>query len=445
MSLVLWLPLNGNLNNQGLSNVKSTSANYTVQADGKIGSCIKTTSDGNIDTLLTSDKWDYKNGSISFGGWFKFNKDEIENIVKAGTYSSTASTPTGCLLGKYSYGGCGLTWVGNNYYTSSAFTSMTVFAHIRIGTITYQPTGQVVTFDKWTHYFITYDKTTNLLSFYVDGNLISTKTVGEFDSGNYYGNFFINDKKVYGGNGPAFNIPFGLNDVRVYDHCLSVKEVKEIAKGLVLHYKLDGNNFGDTNKELDCSGFNNNGIKSGTHETDINSGRYSSCSKFNGSNSIITTNTFSEESCKTVSFWLKVATKPTDSRVVFADKGSAMALGFFNGSSFIVKANTSQVTYPMSSLKIGEWNHIVLVKNSIIEVYINSKKLTANTSTNYWTHSTQTLEIGARSTGSYFNGFLSDFRVYATILSDNDIKELYNVKASIDKKGNLFCGEVVEE
>lgn len=38
-----------------------------------------------------------------------------------------------------------------------------------------------------------------------------------------------------------------LNDIRIYDHALSDKEVEEIAKGLVLHYKLDNNGLGNPN------------------------------------------------------------------------------------------------------------------------------------------------------------------------------------------------------
>ena len=39
MSLKVWLPLNGNLNNQGLSNIKIINNGATIDPSGKIGSC----------------------------------------------------------------------------------------------------------------------------------------------------------------------------------------------------------------------------------------------------------------------------------------------------------------------------------------------------------------------------------------------------------------------
>jgi hypothetical protein len=38
-----------------------------------------------------------------------------------------------------------------------------------------------------------------------------------------------------------------MNDFRLYDHTLSAAEAAEIAKGLILHYKLDNNGLGNEN------------------------------------------------------------------------------------------------------------------------------------------------------------------------------------------------------
>jgi hypothetical protein len=49
-----------------------------------------------------------------------------------------------------------------------------------------------------------------------------------------------------------------LNDVRLYDHCLSKREINDIANGLLLHYKLDTPVI-NTKTVNDVSSYYNNG------------------------------------------------------------------------------------------------------------------------------------------------------------------------------------------
>jgi len=72
--------------------------------------------------------------------------------------------------------------------------------------------------------------------------------------------------------------------VRIYNHALSDKEVEEISKGLVLHYKLDGGWNGEENICYDSSGYNNDGTIIGSLIAVTDSTRYNCAIHFSATN-----------------------------------------------------------------------------------------------------------------------------------------------------------------
>lgn len=90
--------------------------------------------------------------------------------------------------------------------------------------------------------FVTFNQATGVFSLYQDGVLVNSQTFTTITDA-VSRNMFLNYKAVYGGNALPYNIPFYVNDIRIYDHCLSKREVKEISQGLILHYKLDDSNI----------------------------------------------------------------------------------------------------------------------------------------------------------------------------------------------------------
>jgi hypothetical protein len=81
-----------------------------------------------------------------------------------------------------------------------------------------------------------------VVKIYINGVLVDTKT-NTADLNYSESNGFINIGRF--GYHPTNNskiYPYQgyINDFRFYDECLSPKQIKEISKGLVAHYKLDG-------------------------------------------------------------------------------------------------------------------------------------------------------------------------------------------------------------
>ena len=91
-------------------------------------------------------------------------------------------------------------------------------------------TSRSVTFfnerEKWHHITVTLEDGVAITS-YCDGIKIDTSAA--VTGGHLNGTFWI---------GETNNIEGAINDVRIYDHVLSYKEVSELAKGLILHYPL---------------------------------------------------------------------------------------------------------------------------------------------------------------------------------------------------------------
>jgi hypothetical protein len=149
---------------------------------------------------------------------------------------------------------------------------------------------------------------------------------------------------------------------------------------------------------------------------------------------------------KTICFWLK--TPKTITTVMFADYKSKMAFGF-NGTGYVIPSCDSLhiAMYSSNNLSANTYTFVTLRKNTAgtdVELFFNGVKQTSRSSNNYWTHSTDTLLIGRRSTGTPMDCYFSDFRMYAMQLSDEDILDLYHAMLKQHSSGKSFSFELVE-
>ena len=250
MSLQVWLPLNGNLSNQGLSEVTVTNSGATVASNGKIGSCYLFNP---AKLSLTPSFITSFHGDFSFSLWLKVN-------------SFTTSWET------YLQIGIG-TAPWNSYRIGllrDAGTSNLIFC-IGDGNSSTQSNCQTsYSAGDWYHFTCTYSKAEQKMRIYKNGvlsNTHSTSIIPKLSDVPYVTLGQVNDG--------TYKTNCLMNDFRLYDHCLSAKEVNEISKGLNLHYKLSDPYVESTtnysSQSTGSSGWNNSGSSTrNNNDTSVN-------------------------------------------------------------------------------------------------------------------------------------------------------------------------------
>ena len=250
-----------------------------------------------------------------------------------------------------------------------------------------------------------------------------------------------------------------LNDFRIYDHALSVKEVKEISKAKMLHY--DCNDKTATTRIGDRSGFKNHATIPSANapaftRDDCALGTSSflfanSAQQSNGKYQYFqSTNTVRIPESGTISYYIKYSgTENSDNKYAvgfaqFCSMNNADRLGII----YYVDANYTQLT-TNRNLRDGQWHMHTFswTVGGTFKNYVDGVLIGTNTITTM-THAGQfrTFYVGSAWDLGYggHSGYLDDIRVYATQLSDADVLELYQTRASVSKNGKMFTNEICE-
>ena len=202
----------------------------------------------------------------------------------------------------------------------------------------------------------------------------------------------------------------------------------------------------NSNIVYDCSGFCNNGTISGALTISNDTPKYE-VSTYMPTTATIThnrclDNTDQEWSCAA---WVKPKIA-----------GNYQNLNNFNESNrlyhgtypllYINSGTNDYYNYGNLALLANQWSHIVFVfKNSTGTklIYINGENHT-NTNGPNRTSTPKGIPDNIIIGGGNYEGGLCDYREYATALSADDVKSLYNNSAYIDNQGNIY-GAVYEE
>lgn len=444
MSLKHWWQLNGSLVDCVGGNNLVASSGFSSNDSGKIGRCYfaSTTS-----AYAESTTEIYRNGDLSLCFWFKL------------TAYGSGGPPTG-LVTLHSYGDTSN--IGINLGTDNKLA-------ISIGYTdssrewSGKNSAAAIALNTWYHACVTFEQAANKISVYLNGVKEHVSTLTK--EVKFLPKKISVNRWSYGYTGYMGTCYY--NDIRFYDHALSAKEVKEISKGLMLHYNFNSITGNVVNTDVrDSSGFKNHGrfsnqaAPSSSSESAAGSTSllFSNASKHSSGvyQHVVSSDSVYIPEEGTISYYIKYDTanyaENSDNKYAvgyanFCSMNNPSALGMI----YYYDASNYTTTTTGNNSKDGKWHMHTISWNKgtkSFKNYLDGVLVQSATATAFQHPGTfRPFIVGSAWSTSYggHSGYLDDVRVYATQLSDNDVAELYKVKGSVSKNGKLFVNEIVED
>ena len=223
MALETWLPLNGTLKNQGLSETSvTTSSTAQYVTGGKIGKAIALNSSSYLTFNYTGKQT--QNFSISF--WINIRSAMANTTTHAFLMRFQSIVPDGTTTTQLN----AVWWM--NYHQIKFFGNQPQFVWV-------DPD-----YDQWVLFTATsevYGTNGCTVKLYKNGTLIGTVNKDSQFT-------LVNNSQFTIGHDPNAG-QFYLNDFRIYSHTLSPKEISLLSQGLVCHIPM-GNIDGKINSNV---------------------------------------------------------------------------------------------------------------------------------------------------------------------------------------------------
>lgn len=436
MSLQVWLPLNGDIKNHGLLG-DFTVGTPPVFTSGKLSQAL---SSGSLTMTPEQTALVLNNEEVSFCFWIK-PINTGHTLIFGNESMSTNNNRKFSLFQYPTANDLHLSWM--NDAASATFLSTVITEAFPSNT--------------WTHCTITYKNP--VCKIYLNGELKTTLN-GVSNSSS----FAYNTQLIHN------NAARLLNDFRIYSHCLSLKEIKEVSQGLVYYYPLSEDI--NTSKVVieDCSGYKNDGGYVGDIRNDSSSPCNNLGITITNSNVSDKTSTglsyiysgtqgLTEPNAITIAFWLnligigyqnsgilsfsKDATRPWDYNTSLVNQlDGAFRFNDVNG-------NNVRITDVVSLFPTNEWHHYAFTfDGQNVKAYKDGElQQTQSFSSTTRLASFKKIYLGYSAAGGSYrksSGKWSDFRVYTTALSAEDIKDLAKTSVSIDNAHNIYGHELIE-